>query len=532
MSPLNAGWSRRQVLRHSGIVSALAITLPRACAAEIPEAVAGLATGPAPVNLYTRIGLRPLLNARGTYTIISGSQSLPEVKQAMFEASQYYVQMDELMAAVGGEIARLMGAPAAIVTTGCEAAIALATVACICGTDPERSQAYPYTKQRDQVIIPAYSRNPYDFGVRMSGPEIVEVESDADLRAKISERTAMIYLLSGPRAFEEPLSIKTVCAIAREKGIPVFVDAAAEEPLKPNIHLAAGATFVGYSGGKCMRGPQNAGVLLGPADLVGAAFWNAAPHHNWGRALKVGKEEAMGMLAAVRAWYERDHEAEQKQWLAWNLHIADALKGIPSLTSTIAGPDRDLSNRAPVLTITWDAEKVGITGTELVEALDAGTPRILVLGGTGKRPDAMRSSIGIMPYMMQPGDFTIVAEELGRHLRKPRAYDNPKVPSGPMAQLAGTWNVVIAYTRGTGHQQFVLSQQGGTLTGTQRGESQTTELTGKAVADQVTLRSIMRGPGYEVPFSFEGIAQGSTMAGTVHMGEYGAATFTASRSTT
>src|SRR6202046_385941 len=131
-----------------------------------------VATGTATDNLHTKIGVRPIVNARGTFTIISGSQSLPEVKQAMFEASHYYVQMDELMAAVGAEIANHMGAPSAIVTTGCEAAIALATVACVCGTDPERSQAMPYMKKRNQVIIPKYSRNPYDFGVRMSGPEI------------------------------------------------------------------------------------------------------------------------------------------------------------------------------------------------------------------------------------------------------------------------------------------------------------------------------------------------------------------------
>src|ERR1700727_4029287 len=123
-------------------------------------------------NLYTKIGVRPIVNARGTFTIISGSQSLPEVKQAMYEASQHYVQMDEMMAAVGAEIATHMGAPGAIVTCGCEAAIALATVACRVGMDPEKSQTMPYLKEHSQVIIPKYARNVYDFGVRMSGAEI------------------------------------------------------------------------------------------------------------------------------------------------------------------------------------------------------------------------------------------------------------------------------------------------------------------------------------------------------------------------
>jgi uncharacterized pyridoxal phosphate-dependent enzyme len=528
MSLVSSRWSRRQVLKHSGIFSAVAATAPLSLSAESLTSQRTALHTPAD-NLYTRIGVRPALNARGTYTIISGSQSLQEVKQAMLEASQYYVHMDELMSAVGGEIAQLMGAPSAIVTTGCEAAIALATAACICGTDPERSQAYPYKKQRDQVVIPTYSRNPYDFGVRMSGPEIVEVASEADLRDRISDRTAMIYLLSGPRAFEEPLSIKSVCAIAKEKGIPVFVDAAAEEPLSPNIHLAAGATFVGYSGGKCMRGPQNAGILLGPKDLVGAAFWNAAPHHNWGRALKVGKEEAMGMLAAVRMWYKRDHKAEQREWLAWDKHIADALGGIPSLTTKIDGPDKDLSNRAPVLTISWDASKVGITGTELVEALDKGTPRILVMGGIGTRPDEMRSSISVMPYMMQPGDYEVVAEHLSQLLRNPRRYENPPVLTGTMAQISGTWIATIDYTRGVGHQQFMLMQNGDAVTGSQKGENYSAEFTGKIVADHVTLHSVMRGSGFEVPFTFSGVLQGSTITGSVRLGEYGAATFTATK---
>ena len=528
------GLSRRDVLKHSGIFASVAFASP----------LAGLAQASSPTtlttrqlvshgtpsdNLFTQIGVRPIVNARGTYTIISGSQSLPEVKQAMFEASQYYVQMDEMMAGVGAEIAKHMGAPSAIVTCGCEAAIAMATIACRCGTDPELSQAMPYKSVRDQVIIPKYSRNPYDFGVRMSGPEIVEVESADEMRSKINDRTAMIYILSGPRAFEEPLSIKTVCAIAKEKNVPVFVDAAAEEPLVPNIHLAAGATFVGYSGGKCMRGPQTAGVLLGPKDLCDAAFWNAAPHHNWGRALKVGKEEAMGMLAAVRMWYKRDHEAEQKQWLAWDQSIADSLKGIPSLTTEVEMPTADLSNRAPLLHVKWDGTKVGITGTELVAKMDAGTPRVLVMGGEGKRPDEMASSITIMPYMMQPGDAKIVADTLSQALRNPGQHANSPVPSGPTAEIAGTWNVTIQYHKGVGHQQFVLQQNDVSLTGDQKGEIFNAQLKGKVQADHVQLNSVMHANGYQVPFHFTGVVSGAAMSGDVKMGEYGAATFTATK---
>ncbi len=525
--------TRRDLLKQTGMLSAMAVAAPLSASAATviaPDATNQVVdSGTDTDNIYTRIGVRPIVNARGTFTVISGSQSLPQVKQAMFEASHHYVGMDELMVAVGAEIASHMGAPSAIVTTGCEAAIAAATVACITGTDVERAQAMPYVKKLSQVIIPKHSRNPYDFGVRMSGPEIIEVETDDELRSKIGEHTAMIYVLSQPRAFQEPLSIKTICAIAKEKNIPVFVDAAAEEPRVPNIHLAAGATFVGYSGGKCMRGPQTAGVLLGPKDLCAAAFWNSAPHHNWGRALKVGKEEAMGMLAAVRQWYKRDHEAEQKQWREWDEYIVAAVKDIPSVTTEINGPDEDLSNRAPVLTIRWDAAKVGITGAELIEKLDKGTPRIEVAGGSGSRPDKMASTLDIMPYMMQPGDYKIVAETVSKYMRNPGHYENPPVYTGPTADVAGAWDVTIHYVRGEGKQTFILKQDGKTLSGEQKGEIFNANLKGSVEADHVKLTSVMPANGYQIHFAFTGVMSGNQLTGDVRLGEYGPATFTATK---
>jgi seryl-tRNA(Sec) selenium transferase len=235
-------WSRRDLLKTSGAVGSVAMA---PLAAGVAQAQGfPVHGGTDSDNLFTRIGVRPILNASGTYTIISGSRSLPEVKQAMFEASHYFVQMDEMMDAIGGELAKLTGAEWGIVTNGCEAAICLATLACIAGGDVEKSQALPYVKAKDQVIVPGHSRNPYDVGVRMVGAEIVEVNTTDELHTRISERTAMIYVMSDPREAKSALPIRTICTIAREHGVPVFVDAAAEEPVKPNIHLAAGATLV------------------------------------------------------------------------------------------------------------------------------------------------------------------------------------------------------------------------------------------------------------------------------------------------
>jgi seryl-tRNA(Sec) selenium transferase len=538
MSPLRNGkWSRREVLKQSGILSALGAA---SAASPLAASAAGLADQPHPKhtlvkdgdirdNLFTRIGVRPMINGRGTYTIISGSCSLPEVKQAMYDASFYYVQLDEMMNGIGAQLAELTGAEWGITTTGCAAAICLATVACIAGTDVELCQALPYKKKKDQVIIPRHSRNPYDIGVRMSGVEIVEVNSPEEFRAKLSDRTAMVYILSGPESTSGPMSIRVLCAIANEKNVPVFVDAAAEEPNKPNIHLAAGASLVGYSGGKCMRGPQSSGMMIGKKDLCKAAYYQAAPHHCYGRALKCSKEEAMGLLAAVRQWYKRDHAAEQAQWTNWMQHIADRLKGIPSLTAEIIPAPMDLSNRCPSLRIHWDAEKVGITGTELAAVLDAGTPRIVLADPQGRRPEMMQSSISVMSYMMAAGEEKIIADALYAALTKPGSHPNPILPAGAPADVQGSWAVTIQYLRGTGEQKFVLEQKGNDITGEHHGEIYNAKFQGVVHGDQIELHSVMPVEGNPFPCNFKGRAQGSSMSGAVTMGEYGEAKWSAVR---
>jgi seryl-tRNA(Sec) selenium transferase len=529
-------WTRRQLIKRSGMLSAIGAASAFAPAAAGAGSLADSASGHAlpehlgtdADNLYTRIGVRTLINARGTFTLISGSRSLPEVKQAMFEASHYYVHLDELMDAVGRELGQLTGVEWGVATTGCEAAIALATVACIAGTDPEKSQALPYIKGRDQVIIPKHSRNPYDFGIRMTGAELVEVDSDDELRSKISARTAMIYILSGPAAESGPLSIASICAIAKQSQVPVFVDAAAEEPNLPNIHIQHGATLVGYSGGKCMRGPQSSGMLIGQKDLCRAAYFQASPHHNYGRAYKCSKEEIMGLLAAVRQWYKRDHAAEQRQWLSWLQHIEGRVKGLPSATAEYLQP-ADLSNKAPRLRIHWDAAQLKITGTELEARLDRGTPRILVDSGTGTRPDRMESSVTIMPYMMDPGEERIVADAIYEGLTHPGHYENPVIPAGESANVHGNWAVAIEYSRGTGEQRFLLEQAGKDLSGTQQGELYKAALKGSVHANQVELRSAMSVGGNVIPWTFKGEVQGNKMAGAVNLGEYGDATWHANR---
>ena len=531
------------MLSAVGAVSAVTPLAARAAVAEAPSAHTAASSshsltrqGNQQENLFTKIGVRPIINAHGTYTIISGSCSLPQVKQAMYDASFYFVQLDEMMDGIGAQLAKLTGAEWGITTTGCCAAISLATLACVAGTDIEQCQAIPYIKKKDQVIIPKGSRNQYDIGVRQTGVEIVEVSTPEELRSKLTNRVAMIYVLSGPETTAPgPMSIPSICAIAKEKGVPVFVDAAAEEPNKPNIHLAAGASLVGYSGGKCMRGPQSSGLLLGDKSLCKAAYYQAAPHHNYGRPLKCSKEEAMGMLAAVNEWYKRDHEAEQAEWTSWMHQIADRVKSLPSVTTKVeevlplSDPKVDLSNRCPGLIISWDANALKITGTELQARLDAGSPRIMLDSARGARPAQMKSSVGITSYMMEPGDVKIVADAIYEALTNPGHYEDPVVPTGATASIPGKWAVTVHDTRGTGEQHFDLQQNGTAITGDHTGEIYNGKLRGTVTADHVLMTSVMPVSGGRIGYIFKGTVQGNTMSGTVTMGEYGSATWNATR---
>jgi uncharacterized pyridoxal phosphate-dependent enzyme len=524
-------WSRRKLLQSSGVVAGAAAMVPvTAVAGTAPAAHDSVVhTGTAKDNIFTRIGVRPLINGRGTYTIISGSRSLPEVKQAMFEASHYYVQMDEMENGVGAELARLTGAEWGIITNGAESAICQATIACIAGANVEKCQVLPYIKAKDQVIIPRYSRNPYDMGVRMVGAEIVEVQTADETRAKISDRTAMIYVMSGPQAERDALNIPTLIAIAKEKNVPILVDAAAEEPLNPNPHLSRGATLVCYSGGKCLRGPQSSGLLLGDKNLCKAAYFQAAPHHAYARALKCSKEETMGLLAAVRQWYKRDHPAEQRMWLSWMQGIEKRLKPLASTSFEYLEPE-DLSNKATRLRVKWDANVLNITGPELVTKLDAGTPRILIDAGSGRRPDQMASSVIIMPYMLDPGDAHIIAEAMHAALSNPGSHPDPVVSSGAPVMIDGNWAVTVSYMHGQGAQKFTIRQDaGGQVTGRHDGEHYNGQLRGRVQGDQVELHTVMEVPGNPIHWTFTGNVQAGGMSGNADMGEYGPAIWTATR---
>ena len=284
-----------------------------------------------------------------------------------------------------------------------------------------------------------------------------------------------------------------------------------------------------YSGGKAICGPQCAGLLLGRKDLLMSAWQASAPHHGPGRDNKVGREETLGMVAAVEAWVKRDHEAEWKTWLSWLDNIARRVSAIESVTTSVREPT-GLSNKSPVLTITWNTARLHITGEEVAEELARTKPRIALGGGGGRASgaDPGTTSISVTAWMMQPGDDKVVAERIFSVLsakRGPRSTDMP----APSANVSGRWDVDIEFFSSKSRHTLFIEQDGNWIQGSHQGDFTVRDMVGMIEGNEVKLRSVERRPGSSVTFIFSGTVSGDTISGPIHMGEYLNAKFTAKK---
>ena len=514
--PGSLGPNRRELLLTGGLLAAT------------PALRARDASGRPATSIYESIGVRPVINCRGTYTVIGGSLELPEVTAAQQAAAQHYVQLDELADGIGQRLAELTGAEWGLISSGCAAGLAHVTAACIAGGNPDLHTRIPNLAgfPKDEVVIPVHSRNEYDAAVRSIGVRITEVSSVDEYRNALGPRVAMVYVLAGPHAESGQLTYDSIYSIARERNIPVLVDAAAEMLTIPNVHLKRGATLVAYSGGKCIRGPQSAGVVLGRKDLLQAAWVHSAPHHGYGRSMKVGKEEAMGMLAAVEMWTKRDHEAEWNTWMSWLKHIADAAEQIGDVTADIQ-ETKELSNHTPVLTIRWNTDKIGVTGPDIEHTLFTSEPRITLFGRPSTTSEGV---ISINAYMMCPGDEKIVAERLRAELSKSKGSKLPGDTAQASFNLSGGWNVEIEFAASRSIHNFYLSQNGPDITGTHQGDFLARDLAGSLHGAAVKLTSrIGEQHGAALSYTFSGIADGDTMNGELSLGEYRSAKWRATR---
>jgi L-seryl-tRNA(Ser) seleniumtransferase len=531
---MNTLITRRNLLRFAGLFGVgSAVPASALAAAQKKAAVPAAAAEP---NVYASIGVRPLINCRGTLTIIGGSVELPEVRAAKTAANQQFAQLDEVMDGVGKRLAELTGAEWGMVAAGCAAAISHATAACVAGGNPDLHVRIPNLAgfPKDEVIIPTHSRNVYDAAIRAVGVKVLEVDTPEALTLAVGPKTAMIYLFAGPRTDSGPMSTEAICAIAKQHGVPVMVDAAAEILTIPNVHLQRGATLVGYSGGKFIRGPQSAGLLLGRKDLVKAAWVHSAPHHGYSRAMKVGREEMIGMLAAVESWVKRDHQAEWAEWVARCDYIAERASKVAGISAHVQRePGVSLSNRSPRVTLRWDSQQLGVTGAEVSDLLENGEPRIALGGGGGGgggRDLPGDSGISITSAMMQPGDEKVVAQRIvdvlsARHTLKPA-----EAPANPASNLSGGWDVEIKYAASGTTHRLHLQQNGNRLDGIHQGNFLTRDIAGTISGDAVTLSSnVTERHGDSLNYRFRGKVSGDMMSGDLDLGEYRTATWTARR---
>ena len=398
------GWLARD---RRGFMRSL-LTFPAAAAAASGSAAAApKGAVRAARDVIGELGVRTFLNAAGTYTRLTASKMPPEVLSAMQRSSTRYVDLDELHDKAGDRIAELLDCEAALVTAGCASALTLATAACIAGSDAERIKLLPETEgMRNEVVMQKAHRNSYDHAVRNAGAKLVEVETAEELEAAVNERTAMLFFLNHAEP-DGQIGHEEFVRLGKKHGIPTLNDAAADVPPADNLlrFQRMGYDLVAFSGGKGLRGPQSAGLLLGRRDLIEAARLNNSPHSDSvGRTNKVNKEEIVGMLVALELFLERDHDQVWKEWTRRCKRIEQAVSGIPSVSAEVFVPE--IANAVPHLRIRWDYERFGLDPKSAAARLREGDPSIEV------RPQ-FDEGLEIAVWMLEPGDERVV----GRRVR-------------------------------------------------------------------------------------------------------------------
>lgn len=367
------------------------------------------------MHVFDRLRLRPVLNADARLTVLGASRMPPEVRRVMDQAAERYVDLHELQRAAGERLAELTGNEAAFVTGGAAAGLVLAVLACRNGGDlPAIARAIsgPFGDDAagaDEVVMHRAHRIPYDPAVRLAGARLVEIGNalqtfEWELEAAIGPRTAAVLHVAGAHLARGALSLDAVVRISSAHGVPVIVDAAAQLPPVENLwrFTAAGAALAVFSGGKDLEGPQSSGLLVGRQDLVEACRANAAPHQRLARAMKVGREEIVGLLVAVERYVGLDHDARIAAWEATVARWIDAVGAVPGVRATRSFPN-EAGQPHPRALVTLDSG--GWTGPGLQAALWEGDPCVAVaLEGD--------DAISLSPDPLTDGEAEVVLRRL------------------------------------------------------------------------------------------------------------------------
>jgi L-seryl-tRNA(Ser) seleniumtransferase len=412
---LKSSWNRRGFLGTAAAILA-SVLAPRKLSSTSSAAADSLTvsgfgqTG----NPYDELGVTTVINCEGTMTMLGGSILRPELEALMAMAGRHFVNIPDLEVAAGKRIAEMLKLPdgyAVLVTSGAAAAIQSGLAGILTGDDEARIRQIPdLSGMKSEVIIQKSHRNPFDHQLRNTGVKLIEIETPEQFRQAVSDRTAMMHFSNFANAIGQ-IKVDEWVKLAKQYNIPCMNDAAADTP--PVSHLwdyaNMGYDLITFSGGKAMRGPQCAGLLIGRKDLVANALLNNSPHEDTlGRSQKVGKEEIIGMVKAVELYLKEDHTALEKEWQDRLERISRELTKIPGVSTSFFVPD--IANHVPHMNITWDS-RVPMEPKQVSKLLRNSKPSIVIGGGEG------RPGLTMCSFMLQPGEDKIVAEQLSGILR-------------------------------------------------------------------------------------------------------------------
>jgi len=405
----SAKWTRRGFM--TGISSLAAMILG---SRKLPAANISSSADESPVtgfgqtgNVYEELSVTTVINGQGTMTMLGGSLMRPEVESVMAQAGCHFVNIPELEVAAGKRIAEMLKLPAdysALVTCGAAAAMLSGLAGILTRDNPQFIRQLPeLTGMKSEVIIQKSHRNPFDHQLRATGVRLVEVVDRDDLRKAVNEKTAMMHFSNFANAVGQ-MKVDEWAKLGKEYKVPTFIDAAADTP--PVSHLwdyaNMGYDLIAFSGGKAIRGPQCAGLLVGRKDLVSYALLNNSPHEDTlGRSQKVGKEEIVGMVKALECYLQENHDALNKEWQHRLELVSAEVSKIPGVTTKFYVPD--IANHVPHMEIRWD-KRISATPREINAALRKGKPAIVL--STGEEGEAL----SLNSFMLQPGEDKVIAE--------------------------------------------------------------------------------------------------------------------------
>ncbi len=411
---LSSEWNRRGFLGAAAAVAA-SVLAPRKLFSTPAGGNADVSGFGQTGNPYDELGVPTVINCEGTMTVLGGSILRPELEAVMAMAGRHFVSIPDLEVAAGKRIAEMLKLPdgyTALVTSGAAAAIQSGLAGILTGDNEALIRQLPdLAGMKSEVIIQKSHRNPFDHQLRSTGIKLVEIETRDQLRHAVSDRTAMMHFTNFANGAGQ-IKVDEWAKLAKQYNLPCMNDAAADTP--PVSHLwdytNMGYDLVTFSGGKAMRGPQCAGLLVGRKDLVAYALLNNSPHEDTlGRSQKVGKEEIIGMVKALEIYLREDHDALAKEWQDQLGRISAELTKIPGVSTSFFTPD--IANHVPHMQISWD-NKISLTPQQVSKSLRSGKPSIVIGGGEG------RPGLTMCSFMLQPGEDKIVAEQLARVLRE------------------------------------------------------------------------------------------------------------------